>query len=390
MRNVLLRSFLAVMWCPWALTFVTHNVMAPPRQHSTELHWELPRRDFQHGLLSGIVGAGALSSGQKRAEAASGITSTKPLADVKMVRLKLPQGGFGREYVALKLKVKGSGPYDFMVDSGLTLEMITPHLQKMLGIHEGKNRLSGLAAGGSTVSNALVPLTGAAIAGENEDLALPQLIAAVTSFPQEHIDPNHDPVEGMLGMEVSRLRFYKPGTADTTGLVEIPAVVINESLLIGIRISTPEGNTQPIIGFLDCGSTFSCINWKAAEALGLPPKTDPSYRNSPAVQALGIDGRPLLLPTVKKQISFVGDPIVDPKSGKPTGFEKPPSNWKAWDPVQVAVGDIPVFSQILGDGVTPYQGPAALIGLDILSQRRLILEAGTDNSRARKVAVSPN
>jgi Aspartyl protease len=428
MRNFLPLYIFLAFGRPSAVAFAPQHV-APPRT-LTELHAEhLPRRDFQTGLLSGLVGGGSLSVGKKKAQAAATGT-TKPLADVKMVRLKLPRGGFGREYVALKLNVKGSGPYDFMVDSGLTLEMITPHLQNMLGIQDGKNRLSGLAAGGSTVSNALVPLTGASIAGEDGDLPLPQLTAAVTSFPQEHIDPNHDPVEGMLGMEVvrreemnaachdlrffrlvdahilnlfwqlqlfdvdfdfpkNRLRFYQPGTADTSGLVEIPAVVINESLLIGIRISTPEGNTQPIIGFLDCGSTFSCINWKAAEALGLPPKTDPSYRNSPAVQALGIDGRPLLLPTVKKQLSFVGDPIVDPKTGRPTGFEQPPPEWKPWDPVQVAVGDIPVFSQILGDGVTPYLGPAALIGLDILSQRRVVLEAGTDKSRVRKVAVSP-
>ncbi len=187
----------------------------------------------------------------------------------------------------------------------------------------------------------------------------------------------------------NRLRFYKAGTADDTGLIEIPAVVINESLLIGIRISNTEGNTQPIIGFLDCGSTFSCVNWKAAEALGLPSKGDPSYRNSPAVQALGIDGRPLTLPTAKTQLSFVGDPIIDPKTQRPLSFEKPPAEWKPWDPIQLAVGDIPAFSQILGDGVTPYQGPAALIGLDILAQRRVILEAGTSNTRVRKVAVSP-
>ncbi|KAL3894504.1 MAG: hypothetical protein SGARI_007724, partial [Bacillariaceae sp.] len=163
-----------------------------------------------------------------------------------MVRLKLPRGGFGREYVALKLNVQGTGPYDFMVDSGLTLEMITPHLQGMLGISDGKSRLSGLAAGGSTTSNPLVPLNGASIANDGGgDIQLPQLTAAVTSFPQEHIDPAHDPVEGMLAMEVlqqfdvdfdfpkNRLRFYKPGTADASGLVEIPAVVINESQLIG-------------------------------------------------------------------------------------------------------------------------------------------------------------
>jgi hypothetical protein len=31
------------------------------------------------------------------------------------------------------------------------------------------------------------------------DLMLPPLTAVVTSFVQEHLDPEHDPVEGMLG-----------------------------------------------------------------------------------------------------------------------------------------------------------------------------------------------
>jgi hypothetical protein len=75
-----------------------------------------------------------------------------------------------------------------------------------LGINEGKSRLSGLAAGGSTMSNPLVELDGAAIPGGgtlSSDLALPRLTAAITPFPQEHIDPAHD-VEGMLGMELVR------------------------------------------------------------------------------------------------------------------------------------------------------------------------------------------
>jgi hypothetical protein len=40
-------------------------------------------------------------------------------------------------------------------------------------------------------------------------------------------------------------------------------------------------------------------------------------------------------------------------------------------------GDLPVFSQLLGDGNTrtPFKGPAALIGLDVLAQRRVVLEA---------------
>jgi hypothetical protein len=234
-------------------------------------------------------------------------------------------------------------------------------------------------------------------------LDLPKLRAVITDFPQEHIDPAHDPVEGMVGMELlsqfdvdldfprNRIRLFEPSTIDASGLVELPAVVINESMLIGVRVSTPDQrNGQPILGFLDCGSTFSCINWKAAQILGLPPRNDSLYRNRPTITALGIDGRPLTLPTVEKQLSYVGNPIIDPDSRRTVGFESPPGNWKPWDPIEIAVGDIPVFSNILGDGLTPYEGPAALIGLDILAQRRVVLEGGASNSRRRKVAISPN
>ncbi len=184
--------------------FQMDEVNRPQSLACSRLFAELPRRKFQSGLLNGIVGGGALSLGSKVAGASSA-GATNALVDVPMVRLKLPRGGFGREYVALKLKIQDQGPFDFMVDSGLTLEMISPHLQGILAIQEGKSRLAGLAAGGSTTTNALVPLTGAAIAGNDgssSDLALPPLTAVITNFPQEHIDPAHDPVEGMLGMEV--------------------------------------------------------------------------------------------------------------------------------------------------------------------------------------------
>jgi hypothetical protein len=220
MKNLLLLlPVFLTFWCLILANALVPHASAPHGKvllYSTRLLAELPRRDFQTGLLSGIVGGNVLSGGINNANAAATAATAKttviaanqpPLIDVNMVRLKLPRGGFGREYVALKVKVNERGPYDFMVDSGLTLEMISPHLQKILGLQEGKRRLSGLAAGGSTTSNALVPLYGAAIAGERGDLPLPQLMAAVTPFPQEHIDPAHDPVEGMLGMEVVRTKM---------------------------------------------------------------------------------------------------------------------------------------------------------------------------------------
>jgi hypothetical protein len=327
---------------------------------------------------------------------------TEPIADLPMVRLKLPQAGLGREYVAIKLKIDGKGPFDFIVDSGLTTELITPHLQQSLGIAAGNKKQTGLAAGGGTVANSLIDLDTASLCcGKiqgGEEFKLPKLHAVITDFPQEHIDPAHN-VEGMLGMELlslfdvdfdfknNRLRFWKPGTTDTTGLVEIPAVVINETGLIGIRLSVP-GAKQPILAFLDCGATFTCMNWKAAAQFGLPPKKDPSYLKGLAVSAVGVDGRLLELPIVKQELTFTGDVEKD-SSGKPIGFYPPPMGWKNWDPVNLAIGDLPAFSSILGDGVTPYDGPAALVGLDILAQRRVILEAGRDKTRRRRVYMSP-
>jgi hypothetical protein len=356
-----------------------------------------------------ILGAAVVLRGHSlRANAAAG-TSTSQLnhdllADLPMIRLRLPQEGFGREYVAIQLKVNGQGPYDFMIDSGLTTEMITPHLQEVLKIQLGRNSVRGLAAGGERAS-ALVDLDDVAlVCGTSsagcQELKLSKLHAVITDFPQEHMDPNHN-VEGMLGMELlsrfdvdfdfpnNRIQFWRPGTSNKKGMDEIPAVVINETGLIGIRLAVP-GATQPVLAFLDCGATFSCMNWKAAELIGLPPKSDTSYyKNQPAVAALGIDGNLMMLPVVKQTLTFSGDVQQDPKTGVPTGFAPPPSDWKPWNPIQMAIGDIPAFSTILGDGRTPFQGPAALIGLDVLSQRRVLFEAARDESRRRRVFVSP-
>ena len=294
------------------------------------------------------------------------------LADLPMVRIRLPKAALGREYVGLQLKIDGKGPFDFMVDTGLTTEMISPHLEHILGIAEGSTKIKGLGAGGST-SNSLVSLKGASLCCGNfpenqKELQLPELTAVVTDFPQEHIDPAHN-VEGMLGMEAlslfdldldfpaGRIRLWRPGTAKqaakAAGLVEIPAIVINESGLYGIRVSAPGPAKQPVLGFIDCGSTFSALNWAAAGYLGLPGKNDAkAYANAPAITAIGIDGRPILLPTRKTQLNFAGNAQKDPSTGE-LSFEAPPSNWKVWDPVQLAIGDLPVFRDLLGDGTKP-------------------------------------
>lgn len=401
------------------------------------------------------------SSTTTMAEASPLPSIVAPLADFPMRRLKLPRMAAGREYVIVQLKIDGKGPYDFMVDTGLTAELITPHLQKSLGIGAEKSKegasvvVEGLGAGGKTAPEKFVELSGVTLCSDYDleeeqngystntnknkegsaELVLPKLHAIVTDFSQEHMDPMHDPVEGMLGMEMlelfdvdfdfpaGRLRFWAPGTAAAVakrdGLVEIPAAVINESLLLGIRVTsgkqvnkqqqppktkaatatataTARTSTarQPFIGIIDCGSSFSAVNWAAAELLDLPPKSKKlAYLGSPVILGVGVDKKPLPLPTKTVQFTFVGDYTQDEKTQNIVKFEQPPDNWKPWKPTKVGIGDLPIFELLLGEENVKFKGPAAVIGMDILSQRRIILETckGTlqCSDRRRRIFVSP-
>ena len=368
-------------------------------------------------LLSvlGLGGVGTLTPQASKAktvlagptyeEAIKTTDPTKPLADLPMIRLRLPGAGIGRDYIAIQLKVENQGPFDFMIDSGLTTELISPNLQSRLGNKNSKAPIvQGLGAGGATQGGQLVRLDTASLCcgtfpGQGQtELNLPPLYAVVTPFPQENIDPNHK-VEGMLGMEMldyfdsdfdfdkGRFRLWAPGTAaaqaNKAGMTEIPAAVLNESGLLGIRVRTTQV-TQPVIGIVDCGASFSAMNLQAAKILGLPTNNE-AYRNEPAVQTLGVDGRPTLMPTKEVQLTFAGNPTKAADGS--LQFGPTPPGWKPWDPVRLGVFDLPVFSELLGDGKTPYNGPAALVGLDILAQRRFILE--TSKTRARRIFMSP-
>ena len=328
-------------------------------------------------------------------------TSVEPLADLPMIRLKLPKNaGVGRDYVVIQLNIDGKGPYKFMIDSGLTTEMITPHLKDILNIHGDNVVIRGHGAGGGE-DNPLVELKGASLCcgkfRENKtSMPLPPLHAIVTDFPQEHIDPRHD-VEGMIGVEFlelfdvefdfpnERVRLWPPQKSPKNGLVAIPAVIMNESGLEGIRIRSPQqAIAQPMLGIIDCGSSMSIANLPAAKLLGLP--LDPKEYKSPTVMGIGVDGKPLLMPTATVQFSFAGN-AYQGSSPNDLRFEDPPSKFKPWDKVSLAIGDLPVFRDLLGDGKSEYTMPTVLVGLDILAQRRIILESG--KGRARRIFVAP-
>lgn len=360
---------------------------------TTELHGKT-RRD-----IFGIAGVG-LAGSTFTFPLTAHATSVEPLADLPMIRLKLPKNGLGRDYVVIQLNIDGKGPYKFMIDSGLTTEMITPHLKDILKIHGDNVTIRGHGAGGGE-DNPLVELKGAALCcgrfGENKSsMPLPPLHAIVTDFPQEHIDPRHD-VEGMIGVEFlelfdvefdfpnERVRLWSPQKSPKNGLVVIPAVVMNESGLEGIRIRSPQQEiAQPMLGIIDCGSSMSIANFPAAKLLGLP--LDPKEYHSPSVMGVGVDGKPLIMPTASVKFTFAGN-AYQGSSPNDLRFEEPPSNFKPWDSVSLAIGDLPVFKDLLGDGKSEYTMPTVLVGLDILAQRRIILESG--KGRARRIFVAP-
>ncbi|KAF8058088.1 Prep [Scenedesmus sp. PABB004] len=340
-------------------------------------------------LLAGGGGAALLAQRARAARAgvaAKAPAGLVPLADLPMRRIRLPRGGVGRDYVVVQLTVAGQGPFDFMVDSGLTAEIITPALRQQLGIGGSRGKVAGLGAGGASAS----------------ELPLPPLNTVVLDFPQAHLDAAHE-CQGMLGQEVlqlfdtdldfaaSRVRLWPAGSfgalAGAAGMVAVPAAVLNETGVLGIRATSPAAAAaQPFVGIVDSGASFSAVNWAAARLLGLAgPDGELRGKRGPDILSLGVDGAPMPYPTTAVQFTFAGDASKD-TAGRLV-FAPPPSGWRPWAPVTAAVGDLPVFSQLLGDGRTPFTGPAALIGLDVWGQRRLVIGAGTQAGRQRRLFV---
>jgi hypothetical protein len=247
-------------------------------------------------------------------------------------------------------------------------------------------KVEGLAAGGSKGEEKLVMLEGVSLSEEG-DIKLPPLHAVVNGFPEEKIDPKHQ-VDGMLGIETLELfdvdfdfpagmiRLWPAGTAasvaEEAGMVPIPAAIVNdETYLLAIRITSEkssEKQLQPFLGIVDVGASFSTCNWEAAKLVAELPKNKIAYIGSPTVMAVGVDNKSIAMPMKEVTLTFLGGASQD-EEGR-VSFEEPPQEWKPWNKVKIGVGDLPVFSLALGDKDHPFKGPAAIIGLDVLSQSK--------------------
>mmetsp|Transcript_48001 Transcript_48001/g.108993 ORF Transcript_48001/g.108993 Transcript_48001/m.108993 type:complete len:437 (+) Transcript_48001:98-1408(+) len=319
-----------------------------------------------------------------------------PLVDLPLRRLKLPKGSVGRDYVLVPIDFPGeAGTQEFMLDSGLTLEMVTPALASRLGLKRS-GRATG-AAVGATRQYEVVALEGASVAGVPLPLNL-KLHATVTDFPQEHLDPTHD-VSGMLGLEFmeafdvdldfpkQRLRLWRRGDGAAKArldpkLVEVPAALLPGGVL-GVRVAGA-AQKQPFLGIVDCGASFSTLSPGAASLAGVEASS-PKAGSQTRLVGVGIDGRPLPLPLADKPaaLRLVGNPGASSRGGGPGGAASAFPVLAALPEVRCAVSQLPVFYEVLG---AEAGGVAALIGLDVLAQGRLLFAAPSgDGGRARSI-----
>ena len=175
---------------------------------------------------------------------------------------------------------------------------------------------------------------------------------------------------------VNQALCWPAGTAasisEKEGMIPIPAAMVNdETYLLAIRVTSErslEKQLQPFLGIIDIGASFSTCNWEAAKLLAELPQNKLLYLGSPTVMAVGVDNKPIPMPMKDVALTFLGGASQD-EEGKVT-FEHPPKEWKPWEKIKIGVGDLPIFSLALGDKDHPFTGPAAVIGLDILSQSK--------------------
>jgi len=347
------------------------NLVSAPRhcvrRFSKDQKNEIPRRAW---LFSGAL---------CRPIAALANLEPRPLVDIPLRRLRLPKGGVGRDYVLVPIDIPGEGTQEFMLDSGLTTEMITPVLKKRLGL-ASIGLVEGTTGAGTRDYN-VVEIKGASVEG----VTVPTLHATISDFPQEHMDPQHD-VTGMLGLELmdafdvdidfvrKRLRFWRRGdgtdVARSAEMAEIPAARL-PSGTVAVRVAGREGFNQPFAGIVDCGSSFSILSVEAAKLSGVDTSHLSSV-NAPKLIAVGVDGKPFPLPLISVPLRLMGG--LDKQSGQ---FE----NSAPVSTIPVGVGDLPAFLDLL-DGRSK---AAALIGIDFWSQGRVIFIGGDEGSRKRSI-----
>lgn len=87
-----------------------------------------------------------------------------------------------------------------------------------------------------------------------------------------------------------------------------PVHLVPATGVLGIRVTSKDAPVpQPLVGIVDCGASFSAVNWAAARLLGLLDSNgNLKGKKGPDILSLGVDGRPQPYPTTNVSFTFAG------------------------------------------------------------------------------------
>ena len=349
-------------------------------------------------LVVGAV-ARAMRARTLAATQAGAFTIPTQLTEVPIRRAHRSAVMFGAPFASVAVEVAARPKEEaitgeFMLDTGLTSALVSPTLAKQLRLSPDF-AATGFGAGGVARVD-LARLTALRVGAV--DLAREEpVVAGIKDFPQERSDPALL-LNGMLGygsfrgydldldFPQSTLRLFLPGdgasAARQAGLSAVAAAQLPQSGIPGVRVLAPDGSGRAVaLGVIDTGSTFTCINKPAADALGIQPDT---AADAPVAVAVGVDGRPVQLRTARNVVLELGG------TGRKDGGDDDKLAWEVGKRITLsvcAIGDIPALDLLASVGTSGApatvgargamkRGPAVLIGLDALERQRVVLCAG--------------
>jgi predicted aspartyl protease len=296
----------------------------------------------------------------------------------------------------------------FMVDTGLTGTLLTPEANEYLMPLPMQNTVEGLAGVGNLQAQ-LVFLDRIKLAGQ---IPVRPTLAAIVDFFQANMGRKRGiEIAGLVGMEFleqydldidpanERITIYDaqepPVVAKDATVIqgcELPGSLIG-AMLRGYKWpaedaaeDAPRDPAPPILGIIDTGATYTIINWEAAKALGIY-EDDPWLESAKKVNMMGVEGKKQNMPIIRMSMDICG--FTEAPAPVPYGAEDEDEDSKGWlmsgmevdesacikfkEEAIVGIGNINFENLMRRQDEGPYKGPAAIIGQDLLMQKRYLI-----------------
>lgn len=250
----------------------------------------------------------------------------------------LPLEGVADGQIVVPAIVNGQ-PMKFLLDTGSAATLITPRAQEQLGLYTDGAVAQAVGAGGGLDVARPVELDDVYIGGRHYRIA-----AYVAPFDRRALDPT---LAGVLGQDFLALHDVEIDFAHGTLRLLPPGAAPADAGDARLRFDDDAGlmrisgqlDGQAIAAVLDLGATATVVNRRAA----------PGVTTVRKVTAIGADGNPIEVASHRFDVLLLGD----------AAFVKP----------TLYVGDLPIFG-----GLGLADGAAALVGLDLLAGRRLVID----------------